>query len=61
MARLTRLPSAKSLSFLRRYQLGKVLGSGSYATVHEAVHRRTGELVAVKVTMRSELSNRKLV
>jgi len=35
-----------------RYVLGNLLGRGGYASVRQAVHRETGEVVAVKVLQR---------
>jgi len=38
------------------YAMGEKLGKGNYATVYEAVHKKTGEKWAVKVIQRSSLS-----
>ena len=39
----------RSTRFAEEYILGKCVGSGAFGTVHLAVHRTTGEEVAVKI------------
>ena len=39
----------RSTCFAEEYILGKCVGSGAFGTVHLAVHRITGEEVAVKI------------
>ncbi|KAL3160141.1 hypothetical protein ABBQ32_010910 [Trebouxia sp. C0010 RCD-2024] len=36
-------------SFKKEYLLGKCIGSGAFGTVHLAIHRATGQQVAVKI------------
>ena len=33
---------------MQRYKVVKVLGDGTYGSVHKAIHRQTGEVVAIK-------------
>ena len=33
---------------MQRYKVTKVLGDGTYGSVHKAVHKQTGDVVAVK-------------
>jgi serine/threonine protein kinase len=42
-------------SDLSDYQLGKQIGNGAYALVKEAIHKPTGERVAIKVYDRFKL------
>lgn len=38
----------------KEYQLGKILGSGSYGVVRECVHKKTKEVYAVKIMRRKK-------
>ncbi|KAJ3008739.1 hypothetical protein HKX48_008373 [Thoreauomyces humboldtii] len=38
-----------------KYEIGKTLGSGNFATVKQAVHRETGQKVAIKVITKSRI------
>lgn len=42
----------------RIWQLGEMIGSGSFATVQLATHRETGEIVAVKILQKKKLPDR---
>lgn len=41
------------MGFQSKFSLGPVLGAGSFGTVHEAVHKLTGNNYAVKVLRKS--------
>lgn len=47
---------SKELSIAVDYDLGDVLGTGTVGEVRRAVHKRTGEAVAVKILGRSQLA-----
>lgn len=49
-----------STGFEKDYVLGRKLGSGSYSTVREATHVRSGERVAVKVVTKAALTQEDL-
>lgn len=45
---------------INNYELLNVLGSGTYATVHKAIDKRTRQLVAVKVMERKKILRGKI-
>jgi len=50
----------KKGSITKEYTFGKPLGSGSFGTVREAVHKLTGQTRAVKILKKSEQDEDKL-
>jgi calcium-dependent protein kinase len=52
--------SYKTGSITKDYTFGKSLGSGSFGTVRQAVHKQTGQLRAVKILKKSEQDEEKL-
>jgi calcium-dependent protein kinase len=50
----------KTGSITRDYTFGKSLGSGSFGTVRQAVHKQTGQNRAVKILKKSEQDEEKL-
>ncbi len=50
----------KKGSITQEYTFGKPLGSGSFGTVREAVHKKTGQIRAVKILKRAEQDEEKL-
>ena len=51
----------KKGSISKEYAFGKPLGSGSFGTVREAVHKQTGHTRAVKILKKSEQDEEKLL
>ncbi|KAG2430768.1 hypothetical protein HYH02_013607 [Chlamydomonas schloesseri] len=51
-------PTSPVETFLSRYALGKSLGQGAFGAVHTAVHKATGEEVAVKVVSKQRNAGR---
>ena len=47
--------SASNLTSIGDYKLGKHLGSGSYASVKQAIHKHTGLLTAIKIYDKQKL------
>lgn len=45
---------------INNYELLNVIGSGSYATVHKAIDKRTRQLVAIKTLQRKKILKGKL-
>lgn len=58
MFRSTIPPPPESL-LTKHYELGRQLGEGSFGVVHEAVHRATGERVAIKTISGKKLRSKK--
>lgn len=52
--------SFKKGSISKEYTFGKSLGSGSFGTVREAIHKITGNVRAVKILKKSEQDEEKL-
>lgn len=52
--------SYKKGSISKDYNFGKPLGSGSFGTVREAVHKLTGQSRAIKILKKSEQDEEKL-
>ena len=50
----------KKGSISKEYTFGKPLGSGSFGTVRQAVHKQTGQVRAVKILKKSEQDEEKL-
>jgi len=50
----------KKGSITKDYTFGKPLGSGSFGTVREAVHKQTGQVRAVKILKKSDQDEEKL-
>lgn len=50
----------KTGSITKDYNFGKSLGSGSFGTVRQAVHKQTGQTRAVKILKKSEQDEEKL-
>ncbi|OQV22122.1 Serine/threonine-protein kinase DCLK1 [Hypsibius exemplaris] len=44
-----------------RYNIGKLIGNGNFATVHECVEWRTGRQAAIKIIERNRIKDKKLV
>jgi len=55
--RLLRI-EASNLSFEERYLRGPKLGNGKLSTVYQCQNKETGELIAVKHIIKSNLSER---
>lgn len=48
-------------SHITDFKLDKKLGSGSFGTVHRAIHKKTNKVYAIKQIKKSELDNKKLL
>ena len=53
-------PSASGRGRIGKYQVGRILGSGSFGQVHEAFHTETQDRVAIKVLALEKIKNLKL-
>ena len=49
---------ANNLSFEEKYNKGKKLGNGKFATVYQCLNKDTGEVVAMKQIDKTSLSER---
>nr|CAG8460095.1 10589_t:CDS:2 [Entrophospora candida] len=54
-------PNPESYGKKKKYRIGKILGSGTYGSVKEAVNINTGEKVAIKIIKKRKVKNQESI